>query len=67
MALKLIGSDEACNVIYQATEKLSRNDVAAANWFTLQISQIIGQTVVSLASELRLPAGDLYSPLQSAR
>lgn len=57
IALKLAHSDESCHAVNQACEKLERNDVYASNWFLQQLSQTLGQEVVSLDPSLELYTG----------
>lgn len=50
--LSLIVSDEACDALDQAVEKLPTLDVSVSNWFVRQVAQLVGQRFVSAEAEL---------------
>lgn len=57
LAISLVQSDEACDVLDQTLEKLPPEHVLASNWFVTQVAQSIGQKVSSLEGDLELPSG----------
>lgn len=57
LAISLIESDDTCDALDQALEKLPREQVFASNWFVMQLAQSIGQRLSTLEAELELPSG----------